>query len=109
MQVALEMFPTVEHDVPAGSVFIKIDRFSGIRLEDNEDGDYAVRELFRIGDEPTYGEYGEFVDGGFVMGRDLLFFDRGEEEQFEAVIVGGETVIIPPKPTFGGLSSGGLY
>jgi penicillin-binding protein 1A len=109
MQVALEMFPTVEHDVPAGSVFIKIDRFSGIRLGDEEDGDYVVSELFRIGNEPTYGEYGEFVDGGFVMGRDLLFFDRGEEELFETVIVGGETVIIPPKPTFGGLSSGGLY
>ena len=43
------------------------------------------------------------------MGRDLLFFNRGEGETFETVILSGEQVIIPVKPTFGGLSSGGLY
>ncbi len=43
------------------------------------------------------------------MGRDLLFFNRGEGETYETVIIGGEEIIIPVKPTFGGLSSGGLY
>lgn len=109
MQVALEMYPTVEHDVPTGSISVKIDRFTGVRLADDEEGDYVVSELFRQGEEPGYGSYGEFVDGGYVMGRDLLFFGRGEGEDFETVIIGGEQVIIPAKPTFGGLSSGGLY
>ena len=109
MEVALEMFPTVDHDVPPGSVFVNIDRYTGVRLADDEEGDYVVSELFRQGEEPGYGSYGEFIDGGFVMGRDLLFFNRGEGETFETVIIGGEQVIIPVKPTFGGLSSGGLY
>ncbi len=109
MKVALEMFPTVDHEVPPGSVFVKIDRYTGVRLNDDEEGDYVVSELFRQGEEPGYGSYGEFIDGGFVMGRDLLFFNRGEGETYETVIIGGEQVIIPVKPTFGGLSSGGLY
>ncbi len=109
MQVALEMFPTVDHEVPPGSVFVKIDRYTGVRLNDDEEGDYVVSELFRQGEEPGYGSYGEFIDGGFVMGRDLLFFNRGEGETYETVIIGGEEIIIPVKPTFGGLSSGGLY
>ena len=109
MKVALEKFTIVDHEVPAGSVFVKIDRFTGVRLNDDEEGDYVVSELFRQGEEPGYGSYGEFIDGGFVMGRDLLFFNRGEGETFETVIIGGEQVIIPVKPTFGGLSSGGLY
>ena len=109
MQTALEMFPTVKHDVPPGSLFVKIDRYTGVRLNDDEEGDYVVSELFRQGEEPGYGSYGEFVDGGFVMGRDLLFFGRGEAETYETIIIGGEEVVIPVKPTFGGLSSGGLY
>lgn len=103
------MFPTVDHDIPPGSITAKIDRFTGVRLADDEEGDYVVSELFRQGEEPGYGSYGEFVDGGYVMGRDLLFFNRGEGETYETVIIGGEQVIIPAKPTFGGLSSGGLY
>ena len=109
MKVALEMFPVTQHEQPPGSVFIKIDRFSGVRLDDNESGDYVVTELFRDGDEPGYGSYGEFIDGGFVMGRDLLFFGRGDTEAFETIVIDGEQIIIPAKPTFGGLSSGGLY
>ena len=109
MKVALKKFTIVDHEVPAGSVFVKIDRFTGVRLNDDEEGDYVVSELFRQGEEPGYGSYGEVIDGGFVMGRDLLFFNRGEGETFETVIIGGEQVIIPVKPTFGGLSSGGLY
>ena len=109
MKVALETYPTTTYDVPPGSVFVKIDRYTGVRLNDDEEGEYVVSELFRKGEEPGYGSYGEFIDGGFVMGRDLLFFNRGEGETFETVIIGGEEVIIPIKPTFGGLSSGGLY
>ncbi|MEE9455009.1 MAG: penicillin-binding protein 1A [Paracoccaceae bacterium] len=108
MKVALEMFPTVNHEQPPGSVFVKIDRFSGVRLEDDASGDFVVTELFRQGEEPFYGGYGEFIDGGFTMGRDLLFFGRGEGESYETIVINGEQVIIPAMPSFDGLSSGGL-
>ncbi|HSF91284.1 MAG TPA: penicillin-binding protein, partial [Paracoccaceae bacterium] len=86
----------------------KIDRQTGERLLDDETGDYVVSELFREGEEPSYGAYGQFVDGGFAMGRDLLLFQRGEDETYSTVIINGEEVIVNT-PTFGGLSSGGLY
>jgi len=108
MKVALEMYPTTTHEQPAGSVFIRIDRFNGVRLSDDESGEYAVSELFRQGEEPGFGAYGQFIDGGFTMGRDLLFFNNGESENYQTVNIGGEQVIIPVDPTFGALSSGAL-
>ena len=108
MKTALEMFPKTDRDVPPGTVFVKIDRQTGERLLDDETGDYVVSELFREGEEPSYGAYGQFVDGGFAMGRDLLLFQRGEDETYSTVIINGEEVIVNT-PTFGGLSSGGLY
>lgn len=109
MKVALESFPTIKYDVPPGTVFVKIDRFSGVRLSDDATGDYVVTELFREGEEPGYGAYGEFIDGGFTMGRDLLFFNQGEGEAFQTIELNGEQIIVPPKPSFGSLSSGGQY
>jgi len=109
MKVALKTFPTTRQEQPPGSVIVKIDRYNGVRLPDDASGDNVVAELFRLGEEPGYGAYGEFVDGGFTMGRDLLFFGAGEGENFETIIIDGEQIIIPAAPTFGGLSSGGLY
>ncbi len=109
MQVALEYFPTVKFEAPPGSVFVKIDRYSGVRLPDDASGDNVVSELFRQGEEPGYGAYGEFIDGGFTMGRDLLFFNQGESDTYDTIELNGEEIIVPPKPTYGGLSSGGLY
>ncbi len=109
MKVALKSYPWVDFAIPPGSVFIKIDRYSGVRLPDDASGDNVVRELFRQGDEPGYGAYGEFVDGGFTMGRDLLFFNQGESDTYSTIDLNGEQIIVPPKPTFGGMSSGGLY
>ncbi len=109
MKVLAETHGSYEYPQPGGTVFVKIDRFTGQRLPDDASGDFVVTELFRAGEEPAYGAYGDFVDGGFTMGRDLLFFGRGEADIGETVIIDGETTILPPRPTFGGLSSGGLY
>ena len=98
-----------EYPVPPGTRFVRIDRFTGERLPDDAVGDFVVTELFRDGDEPAYGAYGDFVDGGFAMGRDLLLYGRGEPQEGETVIIDGESTVLPPAPTFGGLSSGGLY
>jgi len=108
MEAFLPRHGSFEYPQPGGTVFVKIDRYSGERLPDNASGDNVVTELFRAGEEPAYGAYGEFVDGGFVMGRDLLFFGRGEADN-QTVEVGGEQVILPPKATFGGLSAGDEY
>ncbi len=109
MKVALEYFPTVKFEAPPGSVFVKIDRYSGVRLPDDATGDNVVAELFREGEEPGYGAYGEFIDGGFTMGRDLLFFNQGESDTYDTIELNGEEIIVAPQPSFGGLSSGGLY
>ncbi len=109
MKVALEMFPTTSYEQPPGSVFVKMDRFSGVRLPDDASGDYVITELFRQGEEPLYGAYGEYVDGGFTMGRDLLFFGRGEEETFDTIQLNGETIIVPANTTLGSTLSGGQY
>ena len=97
-----------EYPQPGGTVFVKIDRYTGTRLPDGESGENVVTELFRAGEEPAYGAYGEFVDGGFTMGRDLLFFGHGEADN-QTVEVNGQQVILPPKSTFGGLSAGDEY
>ncbi len=109
MKVALKTFPTIKYDVPPGTVFVKIDRYSGVRLPDDATGDNVVTELFREGEEPGYGAYGEFIDGGFTMGRDLLFFNQGEADAYDTIELNGEQIIVGPKPSFGSLSSGGQY
>ncbi|MFQ5622105.1 MAG: penicillin-binding protein 1A [Paracoccaceae bacterium] len=108
MKVALVGHGSFELPQPPDTVFVKIDRYTGERLPDDAEGEYVVSELFRSGDELGYGEFGQFVDGGFSMGRDLVLFSRGESAS-EQLSVGGKTQIIPAKPTFGSLSSGGLY
>jgi penicillin-binding protein 1A len=108
MKVALVGHGSYAFDRPPDTAFVKIDRYTGERLDDGASGPNVVAELFRIGDAPGFGEFGQFVDGGFSMGRDLVLFSRGENAS-ESLSVGGETVIIPAKPTFGSLSSGGLY
>ncbi len=108
MKAFLPRHGTFEYPQPGGTVFVKIDRYTGERLPDNETGENVVTELFRAGEEPAYGAYGDFVDGGFTMGRDLLFFGRGEADS-QTVEVGGETVILAPQATFGGLSAGDEY
>ena len=96
---------------PPETVFVKIDRFSGARLEDTAVGDQVVAELFRIGEEPDYGSYGAFIDGGFAMGSDLLMFDRGQSTTVTITDSQGRKVEreVLAKPTFGSISSGGLY
>ena len=108
MKAYLPRHGSFDYPQPGGTVFVKIDRYTGERLPDDATGENVVTELFRAGEEPAYGAYGQFVDGGFVMGRDLLFFGQGESDS-QTVEVNGQTVILPPKSTFGGLSAGDEY
>lgn len=108
MKKAVELYGSSNFQVPPNSTFIKFDRFTGARLSPDAQGPNVVAELFREGEEPSYGIYA-IIDGGFAMGEDLSLFAQGEGDDEVITTSTGETVTVPKKATFGSLSSGGLY
>jgi penicillin-binding protein 1A len=109
MREAIDRYGGTRFRVPPGGFFLKIDRFSGMRLSDNASGDNVVAEYFREGEEPLFGV---FYDGGFAMGSNLPLFGVGETEMEDGTTVTtatGERTVIPPRANFGTVSSGGLY
>ncbi|MEM8629828.1 MAG: penicillin-binding transpeptidase domain-containing protein, partial [Pseudomonadota bacterium] len=112
MEKAVAEFGGGPFDVPPGGQFIKIDRYSGERLNDGAQGEYVVAEYFREGFQPTFG-LGAMIDGGYAMGSDLPLFARGEADPnggaTDVVTATGEVKKIPKKASFGSVSSGGLY
>ncbi|MEO0915187.1 MAG: penicillin-binding transpeptidase domain-containing protein, partial [Pseudomonadota bacterium] len=108
MKTALKDHGSFKRPQPPGTVLIKIDRFTGVRVPNSASGNNIVTELFRAGEEPAIGSSGRFVDGGFAMGANLPLFDRGGTA-VQQVTVQGKKKVIPSKPGFGTLSSGGLY
>ena len=114
MEEAVAKYGGGEFEVPPGGHFVNIDRFTGARLPDGARGDNVVAEYFRDGDDPFYGiGNGLIIDGGFAMAGDLPLFSPGEEDAGgagrEVRTSTGESVVVPPRATFGSLSSGGLY
>jgi penicillin-binding protein 1A len=107
MKLALQKYGAGEFAPPGGTRFLKFDRYSGARLPDDAQGEYVVSELFREGEEPSYGAIASVIDGGFAMGQDLnLYSNYGRPE--------GDTSAVPGtsdngNASFGSLSSGGLY
>ncbi len=113
MEKAVARYGGTRFAVPPGGRFVKIDRFSGARLPDNATGDHVVAEYFREGDDGIVG-LAAIVDGGFAIGSNLPMFARGESDGPEGedrvvVTSTGARRVIPPKASFGTLSSGGLY
>ncbi len=107
MKEAIEKYGAGKFRVPSGGHFIKIDRFTGARLNDGASGEYVVAEYFRDGEEPIFGIA---YDGGFAMGQDLLLVDEVESYGARQVTTStGEKAVVGPKATFGTISSGGLY
>ena len=106
MSKAIPKFGGGKFNVPNDCQFIKIDRFSGVRLPDSAGGDNVIAECFRPGEEPVFGVT---FDGGFGMADDLPLFDVVPRAAREVTTSSGGTAKIAPKATFGSLSSGGLY
>jgi penicillin-binding protein 1A len=109
MEQAIKRYGGTNFRVPPGGFFLKVDRFSGMRLPDDASGDYVVSEYFRDGAEPAFGIY---FDGGFAIGSNLLLFEQGQSDPSEGLAVTtatGERRVIPKQATFGTISSGGLY
>ncbi|WP_109563150.1 penicillin-binding protein 1A [Jannaschia seohaensis] len=117
MSEAIEKYGGGPFEVPPGGYFVKIDRYTGARLPDSASGEHVVSEYFRDGFD-TYAGLGlgaTVIDGGFAMSSDLPLFGRGQSDDDggdisrEVQTVTGRKVIVPPRATFGSLSSGGLY
>jgi penicillin-binding protein 1A len=109
MEEAIKRYGGTRFRVPPGGFFLKIDRYSGMRLPPDASGEYVVAEYFRQGEEPLFGV---FYDGGFAMGSNLPLFAIGESELEDGTTVTtatGERRVIPPRANFGTISSGGLY
>jgi penicillin-binding protein 1A len=92
--------------VPPGGRFIKIDRFTGARLDDGASGPSVVAEYFRDGEEPIFGLT---FDGGFAMGSNLPLAEEVRDAGRQVRTSTGDTAVVGPKANFGTLSSGGLY
>ncbi len=112
MEEAIGEFGGGRFAVPPGGHFIRIDRHSGARLDDDASGPDVVAEYFRDGEEPVFG-IDALIDGGFVMGMSLPVF---EQDEGAAVPVAGSEaedatgqLPIPGQSGFGTLSAGGLY
>ena len=112
MEEAIGEFGGGRFAVPPGGHFIRIDRQSGARLDDDASGPDVVAEYFRDGEEPVFG-IDALIDGGFVMGMSLPVF---EQDAGAAVPVAGSEaedatgqLPIPGQSGFGTLSAGGLY
>ncbi len=106
MTEAVKKFGGGPFDVPPGGHFIKIDRYTGMRLPDDASGPYVVAEYFRDGWEPTFGLA---FDGGFAMGSNLPMFEEVGQTGRQVTTSTGETAVVGPKADFGTVSSGGLY
>ena len=109
MSEAIKKYGGGKFRVPPGGHFIKIDRYTGARLDDDAEGDNVVAEYFRDGEEPVFGVT---YDGGFAMGSNLPLFAEGEgdtETAEEVTTSTGKKAVVGPKADFGTLSSGGLY
>ncbi|UWQ20227.1 penicillin-binding protein 1A [Jannaschia sp. W003] len=119
MTEAIRKYGGGDFEVPPGGHFVKIDRYTGARLPDSATGEHVVSEYFRDGESLMAGFAGGSVviDGGFAMAGDLPLFGRGESDDSDGGGVEakqvqtstGRRVVVPPRASFGSLSSGGLY
>ena len=107
MEVAIERYGAGQFRVPENGSFINIDRFTGVRLQEDAEGDHVVAEFFRDGSEPVFGVA---FDGGFQVSGNMPLFELGETDEIQQVITSsGKKIIVAPQASFGSISSGGLY
>jgi len=118
MREAIEIYGGGRFAVPPGGRFIRINRYTGERLDDDATGEEVVAEYFRDGEEPVFG-IDALIDGGFVMGGSMPIFAPESEDPplttADGTIIGTDTldsgsgIVLPEGSSFGTLSAGGLY
>ena len=114
MSEAVKKYGGGKFPVPPGGHWVKIDRYTGARMDDTASGPSVVPIYLRDGDQPGLGI--GVVDGGFAMGSNLPLFAPGENDPRnggsdtqQVTTSTGEVKTIPNKATFGTVNSGGLY
>ena len=65
-----------EFAVPEGGHFVKFDRLSGVRLDEDAQGTNVISEFFRDGDESYLNEDTNVIDGGFSATVDRSIFNE---------------------------------
>ena len=107
MKEAIKKYGGGKFRGPPGGHFIKIDRYTGARLDNDASGASVVAEYFRDGEEPIFGIA---YDGGFAMGSNLPLVEEVASSRGRQVTTSsGGTGVVGPKADFGTVSSGGLY
>lgn len=106
MKEAIKKYGGGKFRVPPGGHFIKIDRYTGARLDNDSSGGNVVAEYFRDGEEPMFGIA---YDGGFAMGSNLPLVEEVQSAGRQVTTSSGGTGVVGPKADFGTVSSGGLY
>jgi len=106
MKEAIKKYGGGKFRVPPGGHFIKIDRYTGARLDNDASGTSVVAEYFRDGEEPIFGIT---YDGGFAMGSNLPLVEEVQSAGRQVTTSSGGTGVVGPKADFGTVSSGGLY
>ncbi|MBO6896801.1 MAG: PBP1A family penicillin-binding protein [Shimia sp.] len=106
MKEAIKKYGGGKFRVPPGGHFIKIDRYTGARLDNDASGGNVVAEYFRDGEEPMFGIA---YDGGFAMGSNLPLVEEVQSAGRQVTTSSGGTGVVGPKADFGTVSSGGLY
>ena len=106
MKEAIKKYGGGKFRVPPGGHFIKIDRYTGARLDNDSSGGNVVAEYFRDGEEPMFGIA---YDGGFAMGSNLPLVEEVQSAGRQVTTSSGGTGVVGPRADFGTVSSGGLY
>ncbi|RMF37867.1 MAG: penicillin-binding protein 1A [Alphaproteobacteria bacterium] len=98
---------------PPGTVLVRMDRNTGIRMPDDATGPNIVTELFRAGEEPEVYAAAEYVvgEGVFSFGNDLPFVTPSEDYDvpIDARRARDVRPTAPPSASQLDLGSGGLY
>ncbi|MDB6178001.1 penicillin-binding protein 1A [Paracoccus sp. Z330] len=109
MRDAVAEFGGTEFAVPPGGHWVKIDRITGQRLDDDAAGDNVIAEYFRDGTDPDW--LSPVIISGFGDEKVVLPWEAGAASRAATSITTstGQRKVIPKRTDFGTMSSGGLY
>lgn len=109
MRKAVAEYGGTEFRVPPGGHWVKIDRITGQRLDDDATGANVIAEYFRDGTDPDW--LSPYVVSGFGDAEVVLPWEAGAASGAATSITTstGQRKVIPKRTDFGTMSSGGLY
>ncbi|WP_372800045.1 penicillin-binding protein 1A [Paracoccus seriniphilus] len=109
MRDAIKEYGGTAFKVPPGGHWVKIDRITGQRLDDDATGANVIAEYFRDGTDPDW--LSPVIISGFGDEKVVLPWEAGADSRGSTSITTstGKRKVIPKRTDFGTMSSGGLY